>query len=192
MFVRIRTLDICGQESPVRRHNTKCRLKLTCALSKLKSTTDLLLTWLWPIRGWLAKARLSPRKGSERRRKLNKWTAWTNKRSHRNLLFLPRSGIEPGTSGNSDIAKTTTPSAHGYKEWQTIFRRAVTTTTTTTLTTFRGTLCTCIPVIADCCFFCHNKQTLLLNGICRWLYSLVCQPAIKRRKFGVKLLDQLF
>ncbi len=25
---------------------------------------------------------------------------------HRNLLFLPRSGIEPGTSGNSDIAMT--------------------------------------------------------------------------------------
>ena len=52
-----------------------------------------------------------PRKGSERRRRLNKWTAWTNKRIHRNLLFLPRSGIEPGTSGNSDIAMTTTPSA---------------------------------------------------------------------------------
>ncbi len=52
-----------------------------------------------------------PRRGSERRRKLNKWTAWTNKRVHRNLLFLPRSGIEPGASGNSDIAMTTTPSA---------------------------------------------------------------------------------
>ncbi len=36
-----------------------------------------------------------------------------NKRIHRNLIFLPRSGIEPGTSGNSDIAMTTTPSAHG-------------------------------------------------------------------------------
>ncbi len=30
-----------------------------------------------------------------------------------NLIFLPRSGIEPGTSGYSDIAMTTTPSAHG-------------------------------------------------------------------------------
>ncbi len=53
-----------------------------------------------------------PRKGSERGRKLNKWTAWTNKRIHRNLIFLPCSGIEPGTSGYSDIAMTTTPSAH--------------------------------------------------------------------------------
>ncbi len=32
--------------------------------------------------------------------------------SYRNLLFLLRSGIEPGTFGYSDIAMTTTPSAH--------------------------------------------------------------------------------
>ncbi len=35
-----------------------------------------------------------PRRGSERLRNLNKWIAWTNKRMHRKLLFLPRSGIE--------------------------------------------------------------------------------------------------
>ena len=44
----------------------------------------------------------------------NKWTAWTKKRIHRNLLFLPRSGIEPRTTGKRDIAMTTTPSAHGW------------------------------------------------------------------------------
>ena len=62
----------------------------------------------------------SPRRGCllhgryERLRKLNKWTVWTNKHIRRNLLFLPRSGSEPWTSGNSDIAMTTTPSAHSY------------------------------------------------------------------------------
>ena len=35
----------------------------------------------WPIREWLAKARLSPRKGSERRRKLNKMNR-TNKQAY--------------------------------------------------------------------------------------------------------------
>ncbi len=59
-------------------------------------------------------SKVIPREGSERRRKLNKWTAWTNKRIHRQLLFLPPSGLEPGTSGDSDFAMTTTPSAHGF------------------------------------------------------------------------------
>ena len=39
---------------------------------------------------------------------------------HRNLLFFPRSGIEPGTSGNKEIAMTTTPSEHGRVESKTI------------------------------------------------------------------------
>ena len=62
----------------------------------------------------------SPRRGCllhgryERLRKLDKWTVWTNKHIRRNLLFLPRSGSEPWTSGNSDIAMTTTPSAHSF------------------------------------------------------------------------------
>ncbi len=38
-----------------------------------------------------------PRKVFERQRKLNKWTAWTNKRIHRNhLLFLRARGSNPG------------------------------------------------------------------------------------------------
>ena len=65
------------------------------------------IMWLWPIRGWLAKARLSPE------RDLN---AEESKRMHRKEPpFFPRSGIEPWTSGNSDIALTTTPSAHGFE-----------------------------------------------------------------------------
>ena len=62
--------------------------------------------WLRPIRGWLAKARLSPERDLKARQ--------TNKQAYSyEPPFLPRSGIEPGTSGNSDIAMTITPLAHG-------------------------------------------------------------------------------
>ena len=55
----------------------------------------------------------SPRRGYPPERDLNTEEGSTNKHIHRNRLFLPRLGFEPGNSGNSDIAMTTTPSAHG-------------------------------------------------------------------------------
>ena len=81
------------------------------ALSAISFHPTFKFVWLWPIRGWLAKARLSP---YERLRKLNNWTAWTNKRNHRKLIFLPLPWIEPGTSGNCAIAMTTTSSSHAF------------------------------------------------------------------------------
>ncbi len=66
--------------------------------------------WFWPIRGWFARTRLSPE------RDLNAEESSTNephKQTSVFILFLPRSAIEPGTSGNSGITMTTTPSAHG-------------------------------------------------------------------------------
>ena len=54
-----------------------------------------------PIQRWLAKARLSPTQMPKK--------AWQK------ALFLPKTGIEPETSGNSDTAMTTTPSRHGFE-----------------------------------------------------------------------------
>ncbi len=41
-------------------------------------------------------------------KKVNKLTC-----IHMNVLFMPRSGIEPCAPGNSDFAKATASSAHG-------------------------------------------------------------------------------
>ena len=73
-----------------------------------------LLMWLWPIRGWLVKARLFPE------RDLNALESSTNELHQQTSVFIGTSFSCRARGSNhgpleicSDIPMTTTPSAHG-------------------------------------------------------------------------------